>query len=202
VSRKKEARSASTSCQRWHSIRVVSLTVTDKDEQALKEARARGYEANFVSCTIGFPGFWGQIRPVVPAVQLYGCYFAHFVPWWSDDIPYINSLKEAISKYRPGETEELVAGTGPVSAWGLAMFMADAIRRAAEKADAGNKVDGVTLRDALAETNMTVEGFDYPWRFSQQHPLLMPYMKMLEWSVGESTWKFISAPFLPRSLAG
>jgi len=48
------------------------------------------------------------------------------------------------------------------------MFTVDAIRRAVEEVGAEN-VDGTALRDALAETDMVVEGWGNPWKFTENN---------------------------------
>jgi len=166
-----------------------------------KEARARGLQCSFLSASISYTGFWPVVRSSVPADELYGCYFFHFVPWWTQDILYVNSLREAILKYHPDEAEDYMAATGPVAGWGIGMFVAQAIRDAVERVGAEN-VDGTALRDALAELDMTVEGWDYPWRFSEDHHLLLRDMKAYQWSVAENVWECVSGSYIPHSLAG
>lgn len=167
----------------------------------MKEARSRGYDGSFASGSIALPGFWGLIMGNVPADNLHDSYFLHCVPFWSDDIPYINSCKEAILRYHASDAEERMLATGPLAAWGTAMYVYQAIRGAVEKVGAAN-VDGVALRDALEELDMPIEGFDYSWHFYHDYHLLLRDARVFEWDSAEGKFEPVTQRIAPRSLAG
>jgi len=167
----------------------------------VREARARGYEGNFLSGINAFPGYWDLVRAAVPKDELYGCYYAGPWPWWNEDVPYIADLERAIQRYRSGEAEALMRSSGPLTGWCHAMVMADAIRRAVEEVGAEN-VDGTAIRDALAETDMEVAGWGNRWRFTAEENFLTRAERVFEWKVAEEDWGDPSNWITPASLAG
>ncbi len=168
----------------------------------VKEARARGYEGNFLSGINAFPGYWDLVRAAVPEDELYGCYHAGHWPWWNEDVPFITKLKGAIQRYRSGEAEALMRSSGPLTGWAMGMLMTDAISRAVEEVGAEN-VDGTAIRDALAETNMTVPGWGNPWRFTAEENFLARAERVYEWIIAEEDWVAASDDWItPASLAG
>ena len=167
----------------------------------VKEARARGYEGNFLSGINAFPGYWDLVRGAVPEDELYGCYHAGHWPWWSEDVLFITKLKEAIQTYRSGEAEALMRSSGPLTGWAYGMLMVDAIKRAVEEVGAEN-VDGTALRNALAEIDMTVAGWGNPWRIIENENFLARAERVYEWSIAEEDWVAVSDWITPASLAG
>jgi ABC-type branched-subunit amino acid transport system substrate-binding protein len=167
----------------------------------IKEARARGYTGAFLSGTEAIPGFMKSIRTAVSSDQLYGLYHMGYWPWWNDDVPYINDLKEAIQEYHSDEAEELLKESGPLTGWGFGMYVAEAIRRAVEEVGAEN-VDGAAIRDALAETNMTVQGFGNTWSFTETNHCCCLAQRAYEYLPEEDDWVAVSDWIMPASLAG
>jgi len=167
----------------------------------VKEARLRGYEGDLLSGINAFPGYWDLVTGAVPSEDLYACFWAGYYPWWNENVPFITDLKEAIQRYRPGEAEALMRSSGPLAGWAMGLFMADAIRRAVEEVGAEN-VDRIAIRDALADTNMTVEGWGNTWKFTEDQYFLARAERVFEWSIAENDWVVISDWILPASLAG
>jgi ABC-type branched-subunit amino acid transport system substrate-binding protein len=167
----------------------------------IKEARARGYTGAFVSGIEAIPGFMKSIIAAVSSDQLYGLYHMGYWPWWNEDVPFVNDLKEAILEYHTDEAEDLMRESGPLTGWGWGMYIADAIRRAVEEVGAEN-VDGLAIRDALAETNLTVEGFGNTWRFTENNHCLCLAQRAYEYLPAEDDWVAVSDWIMPASLAG
>ena len=168
----------------------------------VREARGRWYDGSLVSGIEGFPGYWDLVTAAVSPEDLYGCFFAFFEPWWTEDVPYINELKEyTLTHYSPAEAEVRMRQSGYLTGWAVGMVMADVIRRAVEEAGAGN-VDRTAIRDALAEIDTTVEGFGNPWRFAQNQNFLCRAQRVFEWSATEKEWFAASDWITPPLLAG
>ena len=166
----------------------------------MREARARGYQGAFLSGMYAFPGFWDLVKTAVPADQLYDCYHAGFYPWWNQDIPFINSLKGAIQQYHAAEAAARLRNSGPIGGWGVAVWITDVINRAIETVGAEN-VDGPAIRDAMAATDLTVEGWDNPWRPTADYHALVTQMKVYRWSIAADDWEDTGAGWItPHSL--
>ena len=165
----------------------------------VKEARARGYEGAFVSGVEAFPGFWDLIRSAVPSEDLYGCYYVGWWPWWGEDVPFITELEEYVLKYHPDEAEAWMRSSASISGWEPGTFMFDAIKRAVEEVGAEN-VNGTALRNALAEIDMTVEGWGNPWKVTEKNNCLNWAQRVFEWKIAEGKWVAISDWILPPSM--
>jgi hypothetical protein len=163
----------------------------------IKEARDRGYERAIVGGFESFPGFWELVKAA--GGSLHNCYYPGYVRW--DDPAYINLIKEHAQRYRGGKAEALVNGTGYTSGWADGIVMADAIRRAVEAVGA-EKVDGSAIRNAVATTNLTVEGYGNPWRFDENINFACQTQIIFEWNTAEERWESIGDWITPLSLAG
>jgi hypothetical protein len=142
-----------------------------------------------------------SIRQGVASDQLYSLYHVAYWPWWNEDVPFVNDLEEAIQNYHPGEAEELMKESGPLTGWGWGVYIADAIRRAVEEVGAEN-VDGAAIRDALAETNLSLEGFGNTWTFTENRHVLTLAQRAYEYNPEEDDWTAVSDWIMPASLAG
>jgi len=157
----------------------------------IREARARGYTGAFVSGIEAIPGFMKSIKAAVSSDQLYSLYAVGYWPWWGQDVPYLNDLEEAIQKYHPDDFEVLTKESGPITGWGWGLYVADAIRRAVEEVGAEN-VDGAAIRDALAETNIDIEGFGNIWSFTENRHVLCLAQRASEYDAEEDDWTAVS----------
>ena len=179
---------------------IVLTAVGPGTASFVREARARGYEGKIVSGIEAFGGFWKLVKDATSPENLYGCFSARYIPWWNEDVPFITEAKEHILEYHStSRAEELMGATGAMTGWAWAMYTADAIRRAVEEVGAEN-VDGIALRNALAETDMTLEGWGNPWRFTENNNCLTWAQTMFEWSIAEDDWVAVSDWYFPPSM--
>ncbi len=166
----------------------------------IREARDRGYEGGFLSGINAFPGYWDNARAVVPAENLYECYYAGQWPWWNEDVPFIESLKEAIQEYRSGDAEARLRSSGPITGWCMGWFMADAVKRAVDKYGVEN-VDGAAIKEALETTNLDVQGFGNVWNL-EEGQFFVWKKRIFEWNTSTLNWEAVSDWITPISLAG
>ena len=153
----------------------------------VNQARAGGYTGKLLSGIEAFPGFWHMVRAVVPADQLYGCYYAHYMAWWSDPAPFITEQKEWLEKHRPGEAEDLMARTGYPSGWALALWLTDALVRAIEAVGV-DLVDKYAIRDALVTTDLEVPGWGNVWRVTPDNNICAWAQRFYMWDIPTSDW--------------
>ncbi len=164
-----------------------------------KEARERGYVGNLVSGMEAFPGYWELVRGAVPPSSLYGCYYSHYQPWWNDENSFIADAKEAVTQYRSqSDADTMMRGTGYLAGWAMGVWLTDVITRAVENGGAG-EVDGVAIRDALASTDMDVEGFGNTWETTADNHICGRTQRLYEWSVDDQDWLVCSDWILPPS---
>ena len=166
----------------------------------IKEARLRGYTGAFIGTTSFFPGFWSLVEGAVSVSQLCDCFHSAWWPWWSDNVPVINSLKAATQEPHTGDAAERMKNSGPISGWLTGMITADAIVRAVQSVGAEN-VDGPAIRDALRATDMTPEGFGNPWRYTDDFHGLCRTLKIFHYNMTTRDWEETDSGWItPRSL--
>jgi len=111
--------------------------------------------------------------------------------------PHQESQEEKyIPKYYPDATESMMRTSGPAQGWKYGMIAVDAIRRVVEKVGAEN-VDGAAIRDALLETDITVEGWGSPWRCTEDSHFFAGAQRMYEWIPAEEKWVVASGWYTP-----
>jgi ABC-type branched-subunit amino acid transport system substrate-binding protein len=164
----------------------------------IRESRDRGYEGGFLSGINAFPGYWDNARAIVPAANLYECYYAGQWPWWNEDVEFIDSLKSAVQKYRAGDAARF-RSSGPITGWCWGWFMADAVKRAVDKVGAEN-VDREAIKEALETTNLTVDGFGNVWNLDKGQ-FFVWQKKVFKWNITTSDWEAVSNWITPVSLA-
>jgi len=168
----------------------------------MKEARARGYTGAFIGGTNAFSGYFPLIRTIVPADQLYECYQMQWWPWYNEDYPFIDMVKEILQKYRADSYEEAMEGSGPIGGLCMAIPAYDSIKRAVEAVGAEN-VDGAAIRDAFLSFNVTLEGFGNTWQFGEDFHVLMRSMKAYKWDLDRTEFVNLGGDWVtPDSLAG
>ena len=103
------------------------------------------------------------------------------LPWWDEDVASIRDLKEYTQKYRTfAEVEAVYLSTGHISGWGYGMLLVDTVRRPVEEVGAAN-VDGPTLRKALYETDLAVDGFGNRLRLTEEVKHFSQVARVLEY---------------------
>jgi hypothetical protein len=164
----------------------------------VSQARARGYEGAFVSGNEGFPGFWDLVTGATPSSQLYGCYYVAWWPWWNENVPFINDVKEYVETYLPSKAQTMMKASPAISGWALGLVIEDGIRRAIAEVGADN-IDGSALQKALAAIDMDVEGYGNPWKVTSNNNCIAWAQRAFEWKVDEDNWEPISDWYLPIS---
>lgn len=162
------------------------------------QARARGYDGAFVSGNEGFPGFWDLVTGRTSPSQLYGCYYVAWWPWWNEDVPFINDVKEYVETYFPGDADAMMKASPAISGWALGIVIEDGIRRAIDEVGAEN-VDSVALQKALAAIDMDVEGYGNPWKVTPNDNCIAWAQRAFEWKIDQENWEPISDWYFPIS---
>ena len=157
----------------------------------VKEARERGYKGAFLSGQEAFPGFWPLVTDTVAPDQLYECYHVGYWPWYNETGSFVAQTKELIQRYHPGDADFLLSVSGPLSGHGLGLLMVDAVERAVAQVGAEN-VDGTALRDALAATDMTLEGLGNTWKLTGGRNFFATTQRMYKWDIASQDWQAIS----------
>lgn len=164
----------------------------------VSQARARGYDGAFVSGTEAFPGFWDLVIDQTEPSDLYGCYYVAWWPWWNEDVPLINDVKDYVQTYFPGEADAMMKGSPAISGWALGIVIEDGIRRAIDEVGAEN-VDSVALQKALAAIDMDVEGYGNPWTVTPNDNCIAWAQRAFEWKIDQDNWEPISDWYFPIS---
>jgi len=164
-----------------------------------KEVREREYAGNLVSGMEAFPGYWELVKGAVPPSSLYGCFYAHYQPWWNDDNSFIADAREAVTRYRSQEDAEAqMRGTGYLAGWAWGVWLSNAITRAVENVGA-DQVDAIAIRDALASTDIDVEGWGNTWKITETNSICARTQRVYEWNVDDEDWVACSDWILPPS---
>ena len=170
----------------------------------MREARDRGYEGSFVGDNSSFAGFFGLARLSISADQLYGCHLVRALPMWNEEIPFVNTVRQLVQRYRPDKADGLMSNTGYVDGVMLAQILADAVKRAVANVGAEN-VDGTAMRDALRATDidMSAEGFlGGRWHYTEDFHCLTVVQKAYDWNVVAQEWEAAPVGLItPPSLA-
>jgi len=164
-----------------------------------KEARDRGYVGRLVSGMEAFPGYWELVRGAVSPSSLYDCYYAHYQPWWNDDNSFVADAREAVTRYRSqAEAAAQMRGTGYLAGWAWGVWLSNVITRAVEDVGA-DQVDAVAIRDALASTDMDVDGWGNTWKITETNSICARTQRVYQWNVDDEDWIACSDWILPPS---
>ena len=169
----------------------------------VREARARGYTGDFTTDNNTFGGYWDLVKSVVPADQLYGCSYVSWCPWFTDDVPFIDTVEETIQKYRAADASTVMANTGYIYGVANAICIVDAIKRAVDEVGPDN-VDSTALRNAALalDMDMTTLGFGGRWCATEQYHCLACTLKGFCWNVEAHQWEDAGVGWIaPPSLA-
>jgi len=145
--------------------------------------------------------FWPLVKAAVPPADMEGCVSGMFTPWWTDTGSWVTEVRAAMEKYRSDEAADLVQATGYIMNWAYGKILVDALRRAADKVG-GENVTGMDLFEAIRETDMTVEGWTYPWKISPDANVLMRGVRLYEYRASEEDWMLMEDYVIPPSLGG
>jgi len=169
----------------------------------VKESRTRGYENKLCGPYESLLGQWDVLSKFVPIDYLDGLLATNYQPWWDDNCAFITELKQYTqSILSPEEFEAAQERTYRVTGWQWGMILVDAISRAADRVGIEN-IDGPSLRDALAETDMDADGFGNTWNVEMGVRNCFAYtVRLMDYSASEKRWASISDWYRPVALGG
>ncbi|MFC1999521.1 ABC transporter substrate-binding protein [Chloroflexota bacterium] len=174
---------------------IITALVGSPLASFVKEARARGYENEFISSYVGYLAFWQLMKASLSDEDLDGAVSSMPEPWWNDPSPFISECEEYALKYHP-DREIAYGSTGYITGWAQGMILTNAINRAVEKVGADN-VTGAVLWDTLHEVDMTVEGWGNPWKITEDNNCFAKTARMMRYSAAEDKWVGISDWIMP-----
>jgi len=155
-----------------------------------KEARSRGYQNKFLSPLEGFWAFWGLVKEAVPVESRGTILTASYMPWWDEDVAFINEIKEYMeANLSESQQQKIYNGTGRINGWAAGTILMDAIRRAVEDVGPDN-ITPEALRTALAETDLdfTEAGYGNRWKLSEGVNCFAQAIKLLEYDPDVDKW--------------
>jgi len=168
----------------------------------LSEAIARGYEGKFLGTSLAFLGFWDLAKATARQLEdLDGALAMQTQLVLTDDVPFVDQMRNNLERFRPAEAETLGRGTSYMAAQVAAMVLDDTIRRTVAEVGAEN-VDAVALNNALKSIDKTVEGFGEALECHEGSNILHRMLRVVEYRATEDDWYAITDWFLPPSLAG
>ncbi len=181
---------------------IILSTVGTSSATFLKEALARGYTGQIVSCSNAVLGSWLLVTGMVPKSALDGILVPHFYPLWNDGTPYSDRLGEMLAKYRPSDAVTLKQGTTWLSGWMTAEIVTKAVRDAAAKVGARN-VDGDAINDAFLTLDLEIEGMpSIALASSATSHVLQPYFRMIQYQAAQDEWSAVTDWSVVPGLAG
>jgi hypothetical protein len=145
-------------------------------------------------------GYWSAVKAAVPAEYLDGVLVPHAYLHWTDDVEYINQMKDTVAKYFPDKAARLQEGTAWLSQQLLAQVVTDAVRRAAAKVGPTN-VDGAAMRDALEATEINIPGMGESISCHNGEHVMYRMYRMIEYDSTADQWSAITDWALPSGLA-
>jgi len=162
----------------------------------IKESRDRGYTGVFLGCQDSFPGYFDLVEAALPADKIGECYMEVPTCWWNEDNAFIRGAKEAVQRFHPGEAAAMMRNSGPTAGWLTGMLIADAIKRAIATVGAEN-VDGPALQQAFLATNLTVDGFPFPLKYTDKNHAAVNAMKVYKFDGAlPNKWKAVSGDWI------
>jgi hypothetical protein len=166
----------------------------------LDEAIVRGYEGTFLGTSLAFLGFWDLVKARVSQLEdLDGALAMQTQLILTDDVPFVNQMRNNLQRFRPDEAETLGRGTSYMAAQAAGLVLADTIRRAVAEVGAEN-VDAVALNNALKSIDIKVEGYGEDLKCHEGSNILHRMVKVIEYRAAEDDWFAITDWFLPPSL--
>ncbi len=166
----------------------------------VKEARARGFQGQFLSHQEGALGFWGQVKAAADPADFDGIVVATWQPWWDDDNESIQQIRAYCLKYNPEiDLQEYETATGYISGWFWAMQLVHYVSEAAEKVGAEN-VDGRAIQEAGVNVDLEVPGFGQPWKTCEGAYIMSHQVKLMKYSAAQDHLSTISEWMTPESM--
>lgn len=134
----------------------------------VSQARAGGYTGKFITGMEGFPGFWNLVTDEMAGSldKLYGCHYVAWWPWWDEDVPVIQEVKDYIATYHASNADELLHSSACISGFELGKAIEQAIRNAIDAVGAEN-VDSAALKDGLFSIDVQFDGYINRWQVSK-----------------------------------
>jgi hypothetical protein len=165
----------------------------------VSQARAAGYTGKFITGMEGFPGFWNLVTDEMAGSldELYGCYYVAWWPWWDENVPMIQEVKDYIATYHASNADELLHSSACISGWELGKAIEQAIRNAIDAVGAEN-VDSAALRDGLFSINVQFPGYVNRWQVTEGCSNALQWnQRAFEYSVGGDKFVPLATVYAP-----
>jgi len=168
----------------------------------LREAIAKDYQGALLGTSLAFLGFWDLAKAAARQLEdLDGALAMQTQLVLTDDVPFVDQMRNNLERFRPAEAETLGRGTSYMAAQMAGLVLEDTIRRTVAEVGAEN-VDAVALNNALKSIDKTVEGFGEALECHEGSNILHRMLRVVEYRATEDDWYAITDWFLPPSLAG
>lgn len=166
----------------------------------LREAEQRGYKGEILATVPSFWwAFWDLVKTTVPMQYIDGVVGASAHVYWSDDIAYVDECKERLSQYRPNATDFHLQRSGWLTGQFFGLVITEAIKNAADDVGTEN-VDSAAMRNALANLNLTIDGWaDGAMSFGEEG-ILQDQFAMYQYVLAEDNWIKVTDWFTPNPL--
>jgi hypothetical protein len=146
-----------------------------------KDYRDRGYTATFIGLD-AMGAFLHLLEEKAGWDYLDGSLTAHTTLYWTDQFPIVDRCKELLSRYHPGEEEDIIRnGLGYISMYFCMEFVVDMLRQAVEEVGIEN-FDGQAFYDAALKFSWTDEGLpERGYGFSENIRYARKDLTVYEW---------------------
>jgi len=167
---------------------IIDTTIGSSMASFEKAIRLSGYNGQLVGIMETFTAFWELTRSIVSSADLDGAVAFSMYIHWTDDVPFINEMREWNSHFlTPEEIIVVLGGCGRIGGWAKGMITVEAIKVAVAAVGAEN-VDGKALRDGLLAMDLTVEGWGSAWKVFADVNCYMQTVRMMKWDGQKENW--------------
>jgi len=148
----------------------------------VNEYRGKGYQAKFLGLD-AMAAFTSLIVDSVGWNYLGGTLTAHTTPYWTDQSPIVDRVKDLLQTYRPDEKDQIInMGLGYISIHFCAAVQFELLREAVKEVGA-EKFDSKAYYDAAANFNWTTEGLpSRGYGFTETIRYARKDFKVYEWN--------------------
>ncbi len=181
---------------------IVNTLIGPSAASFVQQIRSAGWDGKIIGCMESFLAFWDLVRAASTPDQLDGSLCSNPYVWWNESVPFINECKEYAEKYlSPDDAASVMRNCGRIGGWGWGMIAEAAIERAVDSVGAKN-VNSQVLRDAIAATDLTVEGWGNTWEVVGDVNCFLQTTRVMEYNGAQEEWTAITDWYRPPSLGG